>query len=149
MRPDFGDVKKTTTIVHSLFGFHDLNIELPDRVLFARDGTPQILVMEVGIHTGHASGLFFREMGDVVNGPEVEFAIAESTISSDHLESMHTKASDPTNRIRDASGPEEMHQSMNTFGLVHVEVPELRNPLLAATECILVNEDLPLSNRDG
>jgi hypothetical protein len=114
-----------------------LNIELPDRELLARDGTPQILVMEVGVHTGHASCLFFREMGDVINRPEVEFAIAESAISSDHLKCMHTKTGNSTNRIRDASGAEKMHQSMDTFGLVHVEVPELMNLLLTATECDL------------
>jgi hypothetical protein len=47
---------------------------------------------------------------------------------------MHTEAGDSTDRIRDASGAEKMHQSVDTFGLVHVEVPELRNLLSAATK---------------
>lgn len=138
VRPDFGDVKQAPAVRLSLLGLHDLNIELPDREVATGYGTPQILVMEIGVHSGHASRLFVREVRDVINRAEVKLAVVESAISSDHLEGMHTKSSDATNGVRNATGTEKMHQSMDTFGLVDVEVPELTT-LLAVIQMALID----------
>lgn len=123
--PDLGDIKKSATVRLSLLGLHYLHIKLPSWKLSPRDGIPQVLGVEVGICPSHPCGLLFREMGDTLSRPEVEFTVPEPATSCYHLEGMHTKTGHSPDRIRDTARSKQVHQRVDTLWLVDMEVPEL------------------------
>lgn len=127
VRPDFGDIEESAAVCLSLLGLHHLHVQLPDWILSASNSVPQILIVEVSVHASHSSGVWACESGDTRNWLEVEFHVAEPAIGCYHLECMHTEARNATDRVGEPSGTEEVHESVDTLGLVDVEVPELKD----------------------
>lgn len=56
----------------------------------------------------------------------MKFAIGDSPIFGDHLKSMNAKSIDFSDGTGQATGAKQMHQGMDTFWLVNMKVPELR-----------------------
>lgn len=55
----------------------------------------------------------------------MKLAVSEAALTVYQLKGMDSKPSDPANRVWEPAGAKEVHQCVDTFGLVDVEVPEL------------------------
>lgn len=127
MRPNLGNVEQSPTKGLSPLGFHDLNIQFPDRVLATSNSIPEILSMVISISTSLLLSLFSRGKAGVTSlGTEVEFAVSGAARAVDELECVNAEAGDAADRVGETAAAEEMHQGVNTLGLVDVKVPELK-----------------------
>lgn len=83
--------------------------------------------MVISISASLLLSLFSRGKAGVASlGTEMEFAVSGTARAVDELECVNTEAGDAADRVGKTTAAEEMHQSVNTLGLVDVKVPELK-----------------------
>lgn len=127
MRPYLGNVEQSPTKGLSSLRLHDLNIQLPDRVLAPSNSIPEIFSMVISIGTSLLLGFFSRgEAGMASLGTEMEFAVSGAPRAVDELEGVNAKAGYAADGVGKTAAAKEMHQGVYTLGLVDVKVPELR-----------------------
>lgn len=110
-----------------LLGFHHLDEQLPRWKIAPSNGVPHVLVVKVRVGTSQAFCLFTTEVADALDRAKMEFAVSEPAIIGHQLKCMDSKTADPTDRVRKASGAEQMHQSVHALRLIDMEVPELES----------------------
>lgn len=60
MWPHFGHVENVPPVLLCLLGLHDLDIDIPDRIISLFDGFEQVLNQKVRVFASDFSGLLFR-----------------------------------------------------------------------------------------
>lgn len=130
MRPHLGDIKDGAAVALSLLGLHHLDVELPLGVVTAQDGLEEVLIVEVGVDTSHASGLLGGEVVGAQHRSEVELAVAEFAVVTHQLEGVNTEAGHAACGLGQTAGAEDVHQGVDTLRLVAVEIPVLDTQLI-------------------
>jgi hypothetical protein len=80
MRPDFGHVKNIPLVTFGLFGIHDLNIDIPNRVISLFNCVEYVLEQEVRVLPSNASGFFRTHVFHAELGFDVDLDVLERSI---------------------------------------------------------------------
>lgn len=126
MRPDLRDIEDCTPVFLSLFRFHDLDREIPDRILSPRNCVEKFLVMVVWVAASETSSLCWCHVCHTLLRAKVELAIFERTVRGNEFERVHTKSSDTADGGRNTSRTEEVEERMGALRMMYMKVPKLR-----------------------
>lgn len=80
VRPDFGHIKDIPLVILSIFGIHDLNIDIPNRIVSAFDCFEQVLEQIVWILSSYLCSFLSSEVFDTLLGFDVDLDVLERTI---------------------------------------------------------------------
>lgn len=80
MRPDLGHVKDVPLVGFSILGIHDLDINIPDRIVLSLNGLVQILEQEVWVLAGYSGSFLLGEVFDTLLSFEMHFDVFERAI---------------------------------------------------------------------
>lgn len=80
MRPDLGHVEDVVLIGFGVLGVHDLNVDVPCRIVLALDGVVQVFQEEVWVLSGNFNGFLVGEVLDALCCLDVHFDIFERAI---------------------------------------------------------------------
>lgn len=138
VRPDLGDIKDGAAVGLGLLGLHHLDVELPLGVVTTQDGLEEVLVVEVGVDTSHASGLLRGEVVGAQDRFKVELAVAELAVVAHQLEGVNTEAGHAACGLGQTTRAEDVHQGVDTLGLVAVEIPVLDTQLIRQGSTVIM-----------
>lgn len=80
VRPDFGHIKDIPFVFLGLFGAHQLNVDIPSRIVASLDGLKHVLDHVVGILSGDLSSLLAAEILYSLLRFDVDFGVFERAI---------------------------------------------------------------------
>ena len=80
VRPDLGHVKDVPLVGFSILGIHDLDINIPNRIVLSLNGLVQILEQEVWVLAGYFSGLLLGEVLNPLLSFDVHFDVFERAV---------------------------------------------------------------------
>lgn len=110
MRPNLCNIEQSATKGLSPLRLHDLNIQLPDRILATGNSIPEILSMVISISTSLLLSFFSRCKAGVASlGTEVEFAVSGTARAVNELEGVNAEAGDAADGVGKTAATEEMH----------------------------------------
>lgn len=129
MRPSLGDVEGDVAGFLGLLGRHSLNIHDPGREVTTLDRVEHVDNVVVGVHTGKTESFFRVHILDAALRLEVDLDVGEVARGVRRgglaeLVGMVSEAVDVAERCRYATTTEEVHQGVDSFLVVVVEVPE-------------------------
>ena len=80
MRPDFGHIKDVPLVIFSVLGVHDLDIDMPNRIVSAFNCVEQVLQQEIWILSGHLCSFLAGKVLDTLLGFDMNLNILKRTI---------------------------------------------------------------------
>lgn len=80
VRPDFGHIKDIPLVIFSILGIHDLNIDIPNRIIPAFDCIKQVLQEKIRILSGHLLSFLAGEVLDTLLGFDMNLDVLERAI---------------------------------------------------------------------
>jgi hypothetical protein len=122
--PDLGDIEGVESVVLSILGVHDLDVDRPRRSFTTFDRLEEITSSIVGIFGGKLTSFSGSEVLDTLIGFEVPLDILEVTLSIDQLEGVGRVTVHEAVTIGSTTVGEEDGDLMDTFGHQRQEIPE-------------------------
>jgi len=141
VRPDLGQVEGVEAEALDLVLRHDLDLDIPFRILAALDGVEEIALRVVRVAAGQLAGALGRQVADALRGLEVPLHVEELVVRVDQREGMAGVAVHVAIAVRRAAVAHQERDLVQRLGRERPEVPHHGRGLQVRLRAALLGVD--------